>query len=408
MPDREGGQNRWSDGCLTLLKVASGILLVASLIYLAVAGANYAVLGAVFFEGEQMGTVVTIVYALVMFVLALAAGLLGMRATYDPSKIISFCIAAVVMVIGVLAGMASGNFGYPDSAFGGGIVGGLNLFFGVIALVSAGIGAFVVKPEVLGSSTSRKSAAASAADADDEKADEADAAGDEMGDEGSADTGELADRGSDEAGDAADDTAEGADAADDESADADDEDEPPFQPAPVPSPRGDVGSTPLPKVARTAMSRADENAPAEDAASDSEDAVDDDDAAAAATAAEVPTRTAAVEIEADDAVDLGPITSFAWEDADPEDALDALELDEPEGDADDTVTSEADAEPEGADEADEPVDTKVDEQTTADRPSTPDAEVAEIEWVDFGAGRDTLDDLDDEESTGLFGKHRRR
>ena len=174
MPDREGGQNRWSDGCLTLLKVASGILLVASLIYLAVAGANYAVLGAVFFEGEQMGTVVTIVYALVMFVLALAAGLLGMRATYDPSKIISFCIAAIVMVIGVLAGMASGNFGYPDSAFGGGIVGGLNLFFGVIALVSAGIGAFVVKPEVLGSSTFRKSAAASAADADDEKADEAD------------------------------------------------------------------------------------------------------------------------------------------------------------------------------------------------------------------------------------------
>ena len=384
MPDREGGQNRWSDGCLTLLKVASGILLVASLIYLAVAGANYAVLGAVFFEGEQMGTVVTIVYALVMFVLALAAGLLGMRATYDPSKIISFCIAAIVMVIGVLAGMASGNFGYPDSVFGGGIVGGLNLFFGVLALVSAGIGVFVVKPEVLGSSTSRKSAAASAADADDEKADEADAAGDETDDEGATDTGKLADRDSDEAADA-------------------DEDEPPFQPAPEPSPRGDVGSTPLPKVARTAMSRADENAPAEDAASDSEGAADDDNAVD-----DAPARAAAVEIEADDAVDLGPITSFAWEDAEPEDALDALELDEPEGDAGDAETSEADAEPEGADEADEPADTQVDGQTAADQPSTSDAEVAEIEWVDFGAGRDTFDDLDDEESTGLFGKHRRR
>lgn len=390
MPDREGGQNRWSDGCLTLLKVASGILLVASLIYLAVAGANYAVLGAVFFESEQMGTVVTIVYALVMFVLALAAGLLGMRATYDPSKIISFCIAAIVMVIGVLAGMASGNFGYPDSAFGGGIVGGLNLFFGVIALVSAGIGVFVVKPEVLGSSTSRKSAAASAADADDEKADEADAAGDETDDEGATDTGKLADRVSDEAVDADDEAAEDAGAADDEPAD-DDEDEPPFQPAPEPSPRGDVGSTPLPKVARTAVPRA-----AEDDASDSEAAAADDDA---------PARTAAVEIEADDAVDLGPITSFAWEDAEPEDALDALELDEPDEDAGDAETSEVDAEPE---DADEPADARADQQAAADQPSAPDAEVAEIEWVDFGAGRDTLDDLDDEESSGLFGKHRRR
>lgn len=399
MLDRDGGQNRWSDGCLTLLKVASGILLVASLIYLAVAGANYAVLGAVFFEGEQMGTVVTIVYALVMFVLALAAGLLGMRATYDPSKIISFCIAAIVMVIGVLAGMASGNFGYPDSAFGGGIVGGLNLFFGVLALASAGIGVFVVKPEVLGSSTARKSPVASAADADDEKADEADAASDEMGDEGSADTGELADRGSDEAGDAADDAAEGADAADAGAAD-DDEDEPPFQPAPEPSPRGDVGSTPLPKVARTAMPRAEEDAPTEDAASDSEGAADDDNAVD-----DAPARTAAVEIEADDAVDLGPITSFAWEDAEPEDALDALELDEPDEDAGDAETSEVDAEPE---DADEPADARADQQAAADQPSAPDAEVAEIEWVDFGAGRDTLDDLDDEESSGLFGKHRRR
>lgn len=394
MPDREGGQNRWSDGCLTLLKVASGILLVASLIYLAVAGANYAVLGAVFFEGEQMGTVVTIVYALVMFVLALAAGLLGMRATYDPSKIISFCIVTIVMVIGVLAGMASGNFGYPDSAFGGGIVGGLNLFFGVLALVSAGIGVFVVKPEVLGSSTAGARTAASAAGADDEKADEADAADDEADDEGAADTGKLADRDSDEAADADDEAAEDAGAADD------DEDEPPFQPAPEPSPRGDVGSTPLPKVARTAMPRAEEDAPTEDAASDSEGAADDDNAVD-----DAPARTAAVEIEADDAVDLGPITSFAWEDAEPEDALDALELDEPDEDAGDAETSEVDAEPE---DADEPADARADQQAAADQPSAPDAEVAEIEWVDFGAGRDTLDDLDDEESSGLFGKHRRR
>lgn len=395
MPDREGGQNRWSDGCLTLLKVTSGILLVASLIYLAVAGANYAVLGAVFFEGEQMGTVVTIVYALVMFVLALAAGLLGMRATYDPSKIISFCIAAIVMVIGVLAGMASGNFGYPDSAFGGGIVGGLNLFFGVLALASAGIGVFVVKPEVLGSSTAGARTAASAAGADDEKADEADVADDE----GATDTGELAYRDTDEATDA-DDAADDADAASDEPADAADEDEPPFQPAPEPSPRGDVGSTPLPKVARTAMPRAEEDAPAEDAASDFEGAADDDNAVD-----DAPARTAAVEIEADDAVDLGPITSFAWEDAEPEDALDALELDEPDEDAGDAETSEVDAEPE---DADEPVDARADQQAAADQPSAPDAEVAEIEWVDFGAGRDTLDDLDDEESSGLFGKHRRR
>lgn len=144
----EDRSDRWSDSCLALVKAISIILLIACLVYLAVAGMNYAVLGAVFFEGEHAGTIVTIAYALVLFAMALAASLLGLRASYEPSRIDPFCIAAGVLVVGVLAGVASGNFGYPDSAFGSGIVGGLNLFFGVIALVGAGIGIFVIRPEV--------------------------------------------------------------------------------------------------------------------------------------------------------------------------------------------------------------------------------------------------------------------
>lgn len=362
MSDREGWQNRWQSGCLTLLKIASGILLAASLIYLAVAGVNYAVLGAVFYEGEKMGTVVTIAYALALFALSLVAGLLGMRATYDPSRIVSFCIASIVMVVGVLAGMASNNFGYSDSAFGNGAMGGLSLFFGVVALVSAGIGVFVVKPEVLGSSAAAAHGPAPAADVAETDA------------EGLEDTGELVgpdvEANDDAEGMPAGDGAAGAADGGVESADAIDEEEPSFQPAPEPRPRGDVGSTPLPKVARTAMPHSDEDA------SDGDDAFD-----GRVDAGEMPA--------ANDAVDLDPVAPLAWEDNGPNDAPGAGG---PHDDEDGASIGDADG------GAEEPL--------RGGGPSVADAEVGEIEWVDFGAGR--VDDLEDEGPAGFFGKHRRR
>ena len=51
---------RWSDACLALIKAASVAFILAGLIYLGIAGVNYAVLGAVYFESEQAGTVVVI------------------------------------------------------------------------------------------------------------------------------------------------------------------------------------------------------------------------------------------------------------------------------------------------------------------------------------------------------------
>lgn len=131
---------RWSDACLALIKAASVAFILAGLVYLGIAGVNYAVLGAVYFESEQAGTVVVIVYALVLFALASAVGVVGMWSTYNRSRLKALSITACVFVIAILAGVVTANFGVRDSAFDNGIVFGMNLFFGVLALATGGLG----------------------------------------------------------------------------------------------------------------------------------------------------------------------------------------------------------------------------------------------------------------------------
>lgn len=131
---------RWSDACLALIKAASVAFILAGLVYLGIAGVNYAVLGAVYFESEQAGTVVVIVYALVLFALASAVGVVGMWSTYNRVRLKALSITACVFVIAILAGVVTANFGVRDSAFDNGIVFGMNLFFGVLALATGGLG----------------------------------------------------------------------------------------------------------------------------------------------------------------------------------------------------------------------------------------------------------------------------
>ena len=131
---------RWSDASLALIKAASVAFILAGLVYLGIAGVNYAVLGAVYFESEQAGTVVVIVYALVLFALASAVGVVGMWSTYNRVRLKALSITACVFVIAILAGVVTANFGVRDSAFDNGIVFGMNLFFGVLALATGGLG----------------------------------------------------------------------------------------------------------------------------------------------------------------------------------------------------------------------------------------------------------------------------
>ena len=46
----------WSNSCMTIIKVLSVVFLLLSLLFLAIAGANFAVLGAIFSDSEWEGT----------------------------------------------------------------------------------------------------------------------------------------------------------------------------------------------------------------------------------------------------------------------------------------------------------------------------------------------------------------
>lgn len=149
MPDTARSTVHWLRGCMILIKIASILFLLAGLLYLAIAGANFAVMGAIFFADEQTGTSMIVVYALALFALFFAAGLLGIWATGERVRLhtIIFCVVSALAAIAVFAGIGTGNFSAPESAFGNGIVSGLNLFFGILAVVAAGLGISAIVSE---------------------------------------------------------------------------------------------------------------------------------------------------------------------------------------------------------------------------------------------------------------------
>ena len=134
---------------MILIKIASILFLLAGLLYLAIAGANFAVMGAIFFADEQAGTSMIVVYALALFALFCAAGLLGIWATGERVRLhtIIFIVVSALAAVAVFAGIGTGNFHAPESAFGNGIINGVNLFFGVLAAVTAGLGISAIVSE---------------------------------------------------------------------------------------------------------------------------------------------------------------------------------------------------------------------------------------------------------------------
>lgn len=130
--------------CLTfLIKMGCACLIAASLVYLALAGIHYAVISGLFSEAEVHGTRVIIAYALALFGLFLAAGVLGLWACIAPRRMSAFAAAALAPAAAIFAGVATSTFGVADSAFDAGFIKAFDLFFGVLALVLSAAAAAV-------------------------------------------------------------------------------------------------------------------------------------------------------------------------------------------------------------------------------------------------------------------------
>ncbi len=134
-------ETHWPRLCMLLIKIISIVFLLGSIIYLGISGANFAVLSAIFFEEEWQGTLLVVVYALGLFVLMFAASLLGIWVSNNRSSkhALWFCIASVLIAAALIAGISTSFFSAGDSAFGDGLVSGINFFFCVLSVVAAGL-----------------------------------------------------------------------------------------------------------------------------------------------------------------------------------------------------------------------------------------------------------------------------
>lgn len=141
MPDdiRSNDVERWLHVSMLAVKIVSFALICASMLFLAVAGANYAVLGAIFFDAEYQATVSVIGFSLVLFALTLASGILGIWAAgrRDNMSMLIFSGVSLVSVIVMIAGVSTSYFSDYDSAFSDVIVTALCATFAVFAVLAA-------------------------------------------------------------------------------------------------------------------------------------------------------------------------------------------------------------------------------------------------------------------------------
>ena len=141
MPDdiRSNDVERWLHVSMLAVKIVSFALICASMLFLAVAGANYAVLGAIFFDAEYQATVSVIGFSLVLFALTLASGILGIWAAgrRDNMSMLIFSGVSLVSVIVMIAGVSTSYFSDVDSAFSDVIVTALCATFALFAVLAA-------------------------------------------------------------------------------------------------------------------------------------------------------------------------------------------------------------------------------------------------------------------------------
>ncbi|MBM6904633.1 hypothetical protein H6A29_00015 [Collinsella tanakaei] len=140
MPDdiRSNDVERWLHVSMLAVKIVSFALICASMLYLAVTGANCAVLGAIFFDAEYQATVSVIGFSLVLFALTLASGILGIWAAgrRDNMSMLIFSGVSLVSVIVMIAGVSTSYFSDYDSAFSDVIVTALCATFAVFAVLA--------------------------------------------------------------------------------------------------------------------------------------------------------------------------------------------------------------------------------------------------------------------------------
>lgn len=120
--------SQWVDVCMIGAKIVSYMLIVVGMLHLVVAGANLAVLGAIFFDAERQGTATVVAYTGALFVLLLASGMLGVWSSNNRSRMhaIWSAAASLACLIVLVAGLSTGCFGIETAAFGTTIVTAVN------------------------------------------------------------------------------------------------------------------------------------------------------------------------------------------------------------------------------------------------------------------------------------------
>lgn len=120
----------------TLFKVLCWFLFVAAMVYLGVAGVNYALISGVQIPEELHGTKILLAYSAVQAVLFFAAGVLGLvgRSRMDAKRYM--CLAPWAPAALVVVAEATHMFNMGDHALNNSFIFGANFFFGALAVLA--------------------------------------------------------------------------------------------------------------------------------------------------------------------------------------------------------------------------------------------------------------------------------
>lgn len=199
----------------TLFTVLCWSLFVAAMVYLGVAGVNYALISGVQIPEELRGTKILLAYSAVQAVLFFAAGVLGLVGRYRMDAKRYMCLAPWAPAALVVVAEATHMFNMGDHALNNSFIFGANFFFGALAVL-AGILAAVTLHSAKDQDGTQSAAAVVSFDtdpvvaaefsspADDAAGDAADdAAGDAVSGDVAASDGDAGDAAAWEAGEAA-------------------------------------------------------------------------------------------------------------------------------------------------------------------------------------------------------------
>lgn len=120
----------------TLFTVLCWSLFVAAMVYLGVAGVNYALISGVQIPEELRGTKILLAYSAVQAVLFFAAGVLGLVGRYRMDAKRYMCLAPWAPAALVVVAEATHMFNMGDHALNNSFIFGANFFFGALAVLA--------------------------------------------------------------------------------------------------------------------------------------------------------------------------------------------------------------------------------------------------------------------------------